>query len=112
MKLKLPKIKTNKINLLLLGAKISFFLLTISLTAQVIITNKYAVKGNEMAALLNSQGSLEREVSFLRLQISKASSLAYIESQALQQGFQEYNQPMAVISSSQFAAATPTGAGF
>ncbi|OGC47153.1 hypothetical protein A2886_00715 [candidate division WWE3 bacterium RIFCSPHIGHO2_01_FULL_42_13] len=112
MKLKLPKIKTNKANLLKLSTKLSFFLLILSLTAQVVITNKYAVKGNEMAALLNRQETLEREVSSLKLEISRISSLALIEEHAYALGFQEYNQPMAVISSAQFAAATTPGTGF
>lgn len=98
MKLRLPKIKTL--------TRVSFFLLCVSLTAQIVITNKYAVKGGEMAALLTQQENLEEEISELKLQISKASSLAYIATQAQEMGFQEYNQSMAVISSSQFAAAT------
>ncbi len=112
MKLKLPKIKTNKASLLKLSTKLTFFLLVLSLTSQVVITNKYAVKGSEMAALLDRQETLEREVSSLKLEISRISSLASIEEQAYALGFLEYNQPMAVISSAQFAAATTSGAGF
>ena len=94
----------NRDKIASVGAKGSFCLLLISLTLQVAITNKYAIKGGEMVSLQGEQFSLEKDVSLLRLSISEVSSLALIEERAEKFGFVEYNEPMAVISSSQFAA--------
>lgn len=102
--IKIKRIKFKKDKVCKACTKVSFLLLTVSLFLQVVITNKYAIKGGEMAELQDNQFFLEKEVSLLKLEISEVSSLALIEESSRSLGFVDYNEPIAVISSSQFAA--------
>ena len=104
MKIKMPQVQKNKAKTAVFCMRLSFILLVLSLATQMFITNKFAVKGDEMAATLHQKEELQREVSLLELEIAEVASLATVETRAQELGFVEYNQPMAVISSSQFAA--------
>lgn len=103
MRNKLVKIKLNKQRVCVVGARCSLVLLIVSLTLQVVITNEYATRGNEMVVLQEKEHVLKRDLSFLKLKLSEASSLTHIEQKAYKLGFQEYDEPIAVIGSSQFA---------
>jgi cell division protein FtsL len=104
MKKKLAKMRLNKQEFCLLGARCSFVLLIVSLAFQVVLTNEYATKGNEMVSLQEQARTLDRDVSLLKLESSGASSLAHIEQKAHELGFEEYDEQLTVISSSQFVA--------
>lgn len=89
--------------------KSAFFMAVIcfaaSIFAQVVISNKFAIKGSEFMVLKDQKEQLKKENSQLKLAISKESSLAQLEERALNLGFTEYSEEIAVISSPQFAAA-------
>lgn len=53
----------------------------------------------------NQKENIMKEISLLNLEISKVSSMAYLEDKALQLGFIEYEGAIATIGSSQFASA-------
>ena len=105
-KMKLPKIKIEKESICSFCAKGSFLMLVGSLALQVSVTNKYAVKGPEMVALIKQEQVLQKEVSLIKLEVSEVSSMAYIEARAAELGFDEYDLPVAAITPSQFAALT------
>jgi len=104
MKKKLAKLLKNKQTLCIVGARCSFVLLVVSLVFQVVVTNAYATKGNEMVTFQKRSETLGKDISLLNLELAQASSMSRIEDSAKKLGFVEYKDPIAVISSSKFAA--------
>lgn len=84
--------------------KISFLTLVVSLSLQVAITNRFAIKGEEMLALEDTKVTLEKEISVLRLEIAEISSFNSIENKALALGFEAYNDNIKTIEPASFAA--------
>ncbi len=103
-KIKLPTIKITKQQACKAAMVCSFMAFLGSLTTQVILTNKYAVKGSEMSQLISRREELETDLSLLKIRISEVSSMKKVEERAHSLGFVEYSQSIAVIDSSQFAA--------
>lgn len=61
------------------------FLITLGI--QVFVSNRYAVKGAELSDLLEKQKELEKDIYAQELKLSQLSSLAYVESLAIKNGF-------------------------
>lgn len=103
-KIKLPKIKLTNRQFSKVALIMSFIAFIGSLTMQVVLTNKYAIKGSEMTDLISRREDLETELSLLKIRISEVSSMKEVEKKAKELGFVEYTESIAVIDSSQFAA--------
>ncbi|MBI2415001.1 hypothetical protein HYV31_04170 [candidate division WWE3 bacterium] len=105
IKLKLPKLNISKEAVCKGSFYLTLTLFLISLVLQIVITNKYSIKGAELATLKEQEIVYVREISALKLAISETSSLAEVERKAIALGLVEYTSPIASITSSQFAAA-------
>lgn len=79
-------------------------LFVLTLTLQVALTNKFAVKGIEMESIFQRREVLARDVSNLELELSKISAMGNLESKATELGFVDYESQISVISSSSYAA--------
>jgi len=100
----MDKTKLSKNKICGIFAKTGFVCFAVSLILQVIITNKYAIKGNEMNRLKETKHELERQISLVTLEIVDSSSLASVEVKAKELGFVEHTVPIEIVGSSQFAA--------
>lgn len=91
-------------------AKVLFFLSFVfafaTLAVQVVVTNRFAVKGNELAQLITEKDTLEKNVSRLELNKATQSSLAVLDSRARQLGFVEATEHVTPIKPSTVASLT------
>jgi len=99
--IKLPNINKLSKNIFVFAT----FFLILSISLQVFISNKYAVKGSEMVELTARKKSLEREVSKLNMYLSCISSMFYVETRARELGFVQFDGKVNTIDSVPVAAA-------
>ena len=59
----------------------------LSLSAQIVVSNVFAVKGAELSHLIEKQKELEKDIYASELKLSQLSSLSYIERSAIKSGF-------------------------
>ena len=79
--------------------KFAFVVFAISVFLQVFMSNRIAVKGNKMLALLQKETTLEENIAAIKLEGAGYSSLIYIEKSARQLGFLDLKDNVGVISS-------------
>lgn len=94
------KIKTAfkfKFDIYKLSFKVSIAALLISVFAQMIFTNKLAVKSGELVELEKRKDVLEKEISALEFEDSRVSSLSYLENAASAAGFVKMNDNILAI---------------
>jgi hypothetical protein len=59
----------------------------LSILAQIVVTNKLSLRGNELVNLETSKQQLQKDISRLEFDESKLSSLSYLDSEAKKLGF-------------------------
>lgn len=74
-----------------------------TLLAQVVVSNKFAVKGAELSYLLERQKTLEKEIYASELKISQLASLSFVEKQAAKLGFGQVSGNIVYLESPTFA---------
>ena len=67
--------------------KLTFCIMILSILAQIVVTNKLSLRGNELVNLETSKQQLQKDISRLEFDESKLSSLSYLDSEAKKLGF-------------------------
>lgn len=101
--------KSIKPNLSGKRCKLIFFTSTVvfilSLVGQLYVTNHLAVKGREMVQLQEQKAQVSKEISELKLEQSKYTSLHYIEREAYALGFVKNDSYVSAIAPTTSTAA-------
>ncbi len=99
----------HKVNWSCVMFKVSAAAFLISLFSQMYLTNKLAIRSSELSELSSRKEQLEKEIAALNYENSLVSSLSYIESKALSDGFVEQIDSVLVIRDASTAVLLPQG---
>ena len=99
-------IKKRKISYSSLAVKFSVLIFVFSILVQVYISSNVSVKTDEMSDLMVKKADLESEVQLIQLELSKYSSLSYIEKEATALGFKKSSAQNVAIGPAEYSVAS------